>query len=165
MRTCNALTGTLLDGSQRALAHWLLATFLLCLACASRRIAREGGVHLRTGYRWGWWLRNAALSYEMGRQVAGTVEADALSHPAGQKGQAKQGGTKALGRRPRRRRKQREPGRGPYDKDRPAIIAWVSRHGTVIVQGARDFTMQTVPKAAAIAVKTGRRLSTDSARS
>jgi hypothetical protein len=23
------------------------------------------GGHIRTGYRWCWWLRNAALSYEM----------------------------------------------------------------------------------------------------
>jgi transposase-like protein len=63
-RTFNDLTGTLLDGSKRSLAHWILATFLLCLACSSRRIARELGVHIRTGYRWCWWLRNAALSYD-----------------------------------------------------------------------------------------------------
>jgi len=67
-RTFNDLTGTLLDGSKRSLAHWLLATFLLCLACSSRRIAREVGVHVRTSYRWCWWLRNAALSYEMQQQ-------------------------------------------------------------------------------------------------
>jgi len=36
----------------------------------------ELGVHVRTGYRWCWWLRNAALSYEMQRQLEGTVEAD-----------------------------------------------------------------------------------------
>src|SRR5262249_39057773 len=126
--------------SKRSVMHWMLATFLLCLSCASRRIARELGVHSRTSYRWCWWLRNAALSYEMGRQLEGTVEADDLYHTAGQKGQAKQGGKQALGRRPRGRRKKREPGRGHYDKDRPAIIAWVSRHGTVVVQGVRDFT-------------------------
>src|SRR6185295_11282488 len=62
-RTFNALTGTLLDGSKRSLAHWILATFLLCLSCSSRRITKELGVHVRTGYRWCWWLRNAALSY------------------------------------------------------------------------------------------------------
>src|SRR4029450_8277269 len=77
-RTCNDLRGTLLDGSKRSVMHWILATFLLCLSCASRRIAKELGVHVRTGYRWCWWLRNAALSYELGRQVAGTVEADDL---------------------------------------------------------------------------------------
>ena len=32
-------------------------------------------MHIRTGYRWCWWLRNAALSYEMYRQLAGTVDA------------------------------------------------------------------------------------------
>ena len=48
----------------------------------------------RTGYRWCWWLRNAALSYEIGRQLDGTVEADDLYHTAGHKGQAKTGGTK-----------------------------------------------------------------------
>jgi len=60
--------------------HWILATFLLCLSCSSRRIARELGVHMRTSYRWCWWLRNAALSYEMGRQLAGTVEAGSRTY-------------------------------------------------------------------------------------
>src|SRR5262252_11020538 len=68
-----------------------------------------------------------------------------LYHTAGQKGQAHQGGKKALGRRARGRRKKREPGRGHYDKDRPAIIAWVSRQGAVVLQATRDFTVQTVP--------------------
>src|SRR5215831_10006030 len=79
-RTFNDLTGTLLDGSKRSVMHWMLATFLLCLSCSSRRNARELGVHRRTSYRWCWWLRNAALSYEMGRQLEGTVEADDLSY-------------------------------------------------------------------------------------
>jgi transposase-like protein len=57
-RTFNDLTGTLLDGSKRSVMHWMLATFLLCLSCSSRRIAREVGVHGRTSYRWSWWLRN-----------------------------------------------------------------------------------------------------------
>jgi hypothetical protein len=30
-------------------------------------------------------------------------------------------------------RKKRDPGRGHYDKDRPVIIAWVSRQGGVVV--------------------------------
>jgi len=164
-RTFNDLTGTLLDGSKRSVMHWILATFLLCLACSSRRIARELGVHIRTSYRWCWWLRNAALSYEMQRQLDGTVEADDLYHTAGNKGQAKPGGKKALGRRARGRRKKREPGRGHYDKDRPAIIAWVSRQGDVVIQATKDFTVQTVQKAAEIAVRTGSRLYTDSASS
>jgi len=67
-RTFNDLTGTLLDGSKRSVMHWILATFLLCLSCSSRRIARELGVHVRTGYRWCWWLRNVSLSYKLGRQ-------------------------------------------------------------------------------------------------
>jgi len=164
-RTFHALTGTLLDGSKRSVMHGMLATFLLCLSCSSRRLARELGVHTRTSYRWCWWLRNAALSYEMERQLAGTVEADDLYHTAGHKGQAKQGGKKALGRRARGRRKKREPGRGHYDKDRPAIIAWVSRQGAVVIQATRDFTVKTVQKAADLAVHAGRRLSTDSASS
>jgi transposase-like protein len=164
-RTFNDLTDTLLAQSKRSPVYWILATFLLCLSCSSRRIARELGVHSRTSYRWCWWLRNAALSYEMQRQLAGTVEADELYHTAGHKGQAKQGGKKPLGRRPRRRRKKREPGRGHYDKDRPAIIAWVSRQGPVVVQAVRDFTVTTVQKAADLAVQTGSRLYTDSANS
>jgi transposase-like protein len=164
-RTFNDLTGTLLGGSKRSVMHWILATFLLCLACSSRRVAKELGVHIRTSYRWCWWLRNAALSYEMGRQVEGTVEADDLYHTAGKKGQAKGGGKKALGRRPRGRRKKREPGRGHYDKDRPAIIAWVSRQGAVVVHATKDFTVKTVQKAATLAVQAGSRLYTDSASS
>jgi transposase-like protein len=164
-RTFNDLTGTLLDGSKRSVMHWMLATFLLCLSCSSRRIARELGVHGRTSYRWCWWLRNAALSYEMERQLAGTVEADDLYQTAGHKGQAKQGGKKSLGRQPRGRRKQREPGRGHYDKDRPAIIAWVSRQGGVVIHVTRDFTVKTVQKAVDLAVHAGSRLYTDSASS
>src|SRR4029077_2879233 len=110
-----------------------------------------------------WWLRNAALSYEMERQLEGTVEADDLYHTAGHKGQAKQGGTKSLGRKPRGRRKKREPGRGHYDKDRPASIAWVSRQGGVVVQATRDFTVKTVQKAADRTMHAGSRLYTDSA--
>ena len=85
-RTFNDLTNTLLHQSKRSLAYWILATFLLCLSCSSRRIARELGVHSRTSYRWCWWLRNTALSYETDRQLEGTVEADDLYHTAGQQG-------------------------------------------------------------------------------
>ena len=101
-----------------------------------------------------------AASYEIGRQLEGTVEADDLYHTAGQKGQTHQGRKKPLGRRARGRRKKREPGRGHYDKDRPAIIAWVSRQGSVVIQATRDFTVQTVQKAD-LAVQTGSRLYTD----
>ena len=164
-RTFNDLTHTLLAQTKRSLAHWIVATLLLCLSCSSRRIARELGVHIQTSYRWCWWLRNTALSYEMERQLAGTVEADELYHTAGRKGQAKQGGEKPLGRRARGRRKKREPGRGHYDKDRPAIIAWVSRQGAVVIQATRDFTVKTVQTAVNIAVQAGSRLYTDSASS
>src|SRR5262249_20461188 len=88
--------------------------------------------------------------------------ADELYHTAGNKGQARHGGKKALGHRPRGRRKKREPGRGHYDKDRPAIIAWVSRQGTVVIHATKDFTVKTVPKAAELAVQGGSRLYTGS---
>src|SRR5437870_12015700 len=101
----------------------------------------------------------------MQRQLEGTVEADDLYHTAGNRGQAKGGGQKPWGRHPPGRRKKREPGRGHYDKDRPAIIAWVSRQGSVIIQATRDFTVKTVQKAADLAVQTGSRLYTDSASS
>jgi transposase len=101
----------------------------------------------------------------MQRQLEGTVEADELYHTAGQKGQAKQSGKRALGRPARSRRKKREPGRGHYDKDRPAMIAWVSRQGAVVIQATCDFTVKTVQKAANIAVQAGSRLYTDSASS
>jgi transposase len=127
--------------------------------------ARSISIAGRYSYRWCWWLRNAALSYEMHRQLEGTVEADDLYHTAGHKGQAKKGGTKSLGRKPRGRRKKREPGRGHYDKDRPAIIAWVSRQGGVVIQATRDFTVKTVQKAADLAMQAGSKLYTDSASS
>src|SRR5712691_3391201 len=101
----------------------------------------------------------------MQRPLEGTVEADDRYHTAGNKGQAQQGGKKALGRRARGRRKKHEPGRGHYDKDRPAIIAGVSRQGSVVIQATRDCTAKTVQKAADLAVKTSSRLSTDSASS
>jgi transposase-like protein len=50
-------------------------------------------------------------------------------------------------------------------KDRPAIIAWVSRQGSVVIQATRDFTVKTVQKAADLAVQAGSRLYTDSASS
>jgi len=69
------------------------------------------------------------------------------------------------GRRARGRRTKREPGRGHYDKDRPALIAWVSRQGTVVLQATRDGTVQTVQKAANLAGRIGSRLYTASASS
>jgi transposase-like protein len=97
--------------------------------------------------------------------VEGTVEADELYHTAGNKRQVRHGGKKALGRRPRGRRKKREPGRGHYAKDGPALIAWVSRQGAIVIQTTRDFTVKTVQKAADLAVHAGSRLYTDSASS
>ena len=61
-RTFNDLTHTMMPQRKRSLPHWVLATFLLCLAGSSRRLAREVGVQSRTSSRGGWWLRNAALS-------------------------------------------------------------------------------------------------------
>jgi ISXO2 transposase-like protein len=101
----------------------------------------------------------------MDHHLESTIEADELYHTAGKKGQATQGGKKHLGRRPRRRRKKREPGRSHYDKDRPAMIAWVSRQGAVVVQAVRDFTVSTVQKAADLDVQKGGRLYTDSSSS
>jgi transposase-like protein len=54
-RTFNDLTHTLFAQSKRSLVHWILATFLLCLSCSSRRMARELGVDVRTSYRWCGW--------------------------------------------------------------------------------------------------------------
>jgi transposase-like protein len=61
-RTFNDLTKTRFAQSPRSLPHWVMATFLLCLSCSSRRLARELGGHIRPSSRWCWWLRNAALS-------------------------------------------------------------------------------------------------------
>jgi len=70
-----------------------------------------------------------------------------------------------LGRRPRGRGKQRAPGRGHDDPDRPALSAWVSRPGSVVVQGVQDGTVTTGQKAAAGAGPAGRRRSPESAGS
>ena len=45
------------------------------------------------------------------------------------------------------------------------MIAWVSRQGLVVIHATRDFTVQTVQKAANIAMQAGSRLYTDSASS
>ena len=45
------------------------------------------------------------------------------------------------------------------------MIAWVSRHGGVVMQATRDLTVKTVQKAADLAMQRGRRLCTDSASS
>jgi hypothetical protein len=105
------------------------------------------------------------VSYETDRRLEGTVEADDLYHTAGSKGQAHGGGKKSLERQARGRRTKRELVRGHYDKDRPTIIAWVSRQGAVVIQATRDFTVQTVQKAADLAVQVGSRLFTDLASS
>ena len=57
------------------------------------------------------------------------------------------------------------PGGAHYDKDRPAILAWVSRQGGVVIHATRDFTVQTVQKAADLAMQAGSLLYTDSASS
>src|SRR5262249_8205665 len=92
-------------------------------------------------------------------------EAGSVENAGGQRGKARGGGKRPWGRPPRRRRKKCEPGRGHYDKDRPAIIAWISHQGAVGIQATKDFTVQTVQKAANLAVQAGSRLYTDSASS
>ena len=91
-RPCQALTGTLGDGRQRSLAHGMLTPLLLCLSCASRRMARELGGHGRTRERWGGWLRHPTGSDETERHLPGPVAAEELSRIAGHQGQASQGG-------------------------------------------------------------------------
>ena len=122
------------------------------------------GLQVRTGYRW-WGLCNALRSDERGRQLEGTVEADALCHTAAHQGQAKTGGKQSRDHQRRRRCKKREPGRGHDDQDRPALIDWVSRQGGVVIPATRDLTLKTVPTTADLALPAGRRLSTDSASS
>ena len=69
-RTCNDLTDTLVHHSQRALPYWMLATFLVCRSCSSRRIAREVGGHIRPRDRWGWWRRLTATATRPGGNFA-----------------------------------------------------------------------------------------------
>jgi len=123
------------------------------------------GVHIKTTYRWCWWLRNVALSYEINRQLEGIVEADEIYQTAGNKGQSQTGGCKELNHEPRKRGKKQPPGRGHFQKDSPAIIAWVCRTGYTVLTVVKDFTIETVQKAANIAVKTDSTLYTDSAKS
>jgi transposase-like protein len=123
------------------------------------------GVHIRTAYRWCWWLRNVALSYEIHRQLKGIVEADEIYQTSGSKGQSPTGGSKELDHQPRKRGKKQPPGRGHFQKDSPAIIAWVSRSGQTVYTVVKDFTIETIQKAAEIAVKAGSTIYTDSAKS
>ena len=91
------------------------------------------------------------------------MEAEALYHTAGQKGQAQQGGQQAWGRRARGRRQPREPGRGHDDKERPAISAWVRHQGGVVLHATRACTVTTGQQAADLAMPAGSMLDTDSA--
>ena len=98
-RTFNDLTGTC---STAASAPWRTGfSPPFCCACrAHPGVSPRVGVHLRTQLSLvlvAWW--NAALSYEMDRQVEGTVEADDLYPTAGHKGQAKRGGKEGVSRR------------------------------------------------------------------
>ena len=57
------------------------------------------------------------------------------------------------------------PAGGITTKTAPAIIAWISHQGAVVIHATKDFTIQTVQKAAHVAVHAGSRLYTDSASS
>jgi len=160
-KTFNDLTGTILHGRKISLQILILLTFLLCLSCSCCRIKRELGVHIKTTYRWCWWFRNVAISYEVHRQLEGIVEADEIYQTAGNKGRSKTG-KKELNHQPRKRGKKQPPGRGHYEKDSPAIIG-VSRAGYTVLTVVKDFTIKTVQKAAEITVKTT--IYTDSAKS
>jgi hypothetical protein len=87
----------------------------------------------------------------MYRPLAGTVEAAARYHTAGHKGQAQGRRPTSVGRRARGRRTKREPGRGHFDNNRPALMAWGSRQGPVVIPVTTDVTVQTVQKAAELA--------------
>ena len=126
-RTFNDLTDTLLHRSQRSLPHWILATFLLCLACSSRRIAREVGVHVRTSYRWCWWLRNAALSYEMERNWRGRWKPMTSTT------------------RPATRGKRKGVGRSHWGAARVAVGRNASRAGAIMTKTGRPLAPGGVP--------------------
>jgi transposase-like protein len=164
-KTFNDKTNTVLSGCKIQTKIAILSSFLLCLSSSSHRIRRETGSHIRTAYHWCWYFRNAAISYEICRQLDGIVEADEIYQTAGNKGQSKTGGCKELNHQPRKRGKKQPPGRGHYEKDSPAIIAYVSRSGYTVLIVAKDFTIETVQKSTNIAVKSGSTIYTDSAKS
>jgi transposase-like protein len=72
-RTFNDLTNTMMHQSKRSLPHWILATFLLCLSCSSRRIAREVGVHIRTLHSMAEQQKLYAYVDESGQDTRGTI--------------------------------------------------------------------------------------------
>ena len=136
-RTFNDLTDTLLHQSKRSLPYWILATFLLCLSCSSRRIAREWGSMAGRAIAGagGCAIRPSPMK-PIANWQAQWKRMTSIT-PLATRGKPNKAGKKPLGRRARGRRKKREPGRGHYDKDRPAIIAWVSRQGAVVIQATR----------------------------
>lgn len=164
-KTFNDKTSTVLSGCKMSMKIVILSSFLLCLSSSSRRISRETGSHIRTAYHWCWYFRNAAISYEIHRQLEGIVEADEIYQTAGNKGQSISGGCKRMNHLPRKRGKKQPPGRGHYEKDSPAIIAYISRTGWTVLTVVKDFTIETVQKSTDIAVKSGSTIYTDSAKS
>ena len=157
-RTFNDLTGTLLDGSKRSVMHWILATFLLGLSCSSRRIARELGVHGRTSYRWSWWLRNTAspmkptASWQAPWKPMTSTTPPVTRDKRRAVARRRWGAARVAGER------NASPVVAIMTRIRPVIIAWVNRQGAVVIQATRDFTVQTVQKAADLAMQAGSRL-------
>src|SRR5215467_5660327 len=92
---------------------------------------------------WCWWLRNAALSYEMHRQLEGTVEAEDLSHTAGNKGREEVVGTPATWPSEETRARAGTLRQGPASHYRVG-----QPPGAVVMQATRDCTVKTVQKAA-----------------
>ena len=68
-RTFNDLTNTLLHQSKRSLPHWILATFLLCLACSSRRMPTMMPWYFSRARR----LRNPSVLRAAARVAGGRV--------------------------------------------------------------------------------------------
>jgi hypothetical protein len=113
------------------------ATFLVCLSCSSRRIARELAVHIRTSYRWCWICTMLLYPTRDAAPIGGHHRSvGTLSHSRHQ-GPDETGGKKRLGRWPYCRRKKRKPSRGHYDKGKPTLIAWLSQQEPIVVQAVR----------------------------
>ena len=66
----------------------------LCLACSSRRIARELGVHGRTGYRWCWWLPMRPCPTRCGASWPGPLKRMTSITPPATRGRPRRAGQK-----------------------------------------------------------------------
>ncbi|CEG13259.1 conserved hypothetical protein [groundwater metagenome] len=120
-------TGTVFSHSKIPLKRWFIAVISLD-KCSIMNIAEKLGLYYHTAYNLVKKIRKSVFLKEMMEKLSGElvlkIEIDEMYITAGEKG------NKNLDREPRKRGLKALPGRGTFEKDKPAIIVITERkHG------------------------------------